>query len=256
MSSDITLNRDSFILEVNDKAIVPTFVNGERFIDLGESFAPMDIKPATDNDYLVIFELENSDVKSSYNFKIKNIRNSIANIDSAYREILIKPTDLDKVKDMGTKSIGDKVLLNNRIFKSSSLLIQDYDIKERFTEDWNYCTNSGVCRKNGVYTIMPSTANEASINVLKLTATFEHNEELNAVLKKRINYASDLIGYYGHINYTLYGNNKTVKLTKISDSDFSPDSFSYYEVPSEIKNASKIDLILIIRDTKYTFNLK
>ncbi len=251
-----TLDRDSFILESGKESLSPSFTYDGKFIDLGETFSPTEIKSGTDNDYIVVFQINDEDIKKDYNFKIKNIRTSIANIDSAYKEILIKPVNLDKIKDMGNKKIDERVLLDNLIFKSSYFTLSSYDIKEKFTEDWNYCTNSGVCRKNGVYTIMPSTANKSSVNVMKIVSTFEHNDELDPFLKKYINYSSDLIGYYGYLNYNIYGNNKSVKLIKISDSDFSPDNYSYFEVPTELKNANKIDLIILIRGSKYTFNLK
>lgn len=251
-----TLDRDSFILESGKESLSPSFTYDGKFIDLGETFAPTEIKSGTDNDYIVIFQINDEDIKKDYNFKIKNIRTSIANIDSAYKEILIKPVNLDKIKDMGNKKIDERVLLDNLIFKSSYFTLSSYDIKEKFTEDWNYCTNSGVCRKNGVYTIMPSTANKSSVNVMKIVSTFEHSDELDPFIKKYINYSSDLIGYYGYLNYNIYGNNKSVKLIKISDSDFSPDNYSYFEVPTELKNANKIDLIILIRGSKYTFNLK
>ena len=75
-------------------------------------------------------------------------------------------------------------------------------------------------------------------------------------MKKHIKYPSDLLGYYGYISYVYLGNGKSTKLVKIYDSDFDPSNYSYFEVPSELKNASRIELIVSVRGSKYTFNLK
>ena len=44
-------------------------------------------------------------------------------------------------------------------------------------------------------------------------------------------------------------------MTKINVG-FETDNYSYMEVPKEIKEATKIDLIILIRGIKYTINLK
>ena len=38
--------------------------------------------------------------------------------------------------------------------------------------------------------------------------------------------------------------------------DYDVDNYSYMEIPKEVLNANKIDLIILIRGVKYTINLK
>ena len=251
-----TMDRDTFRLEAGKYLISPSFTLGEKFIDLGDGFVPTEMRPGQEKEFLVIFEIDSTLVQKDYKLKIKNIRSSIANIDSAYREILINPINLNEVKDMGKKPINSTFTLNNLIFKNTDFSLINYEIADSFTEDWNYCTNSGVCRKNGKYTIFPETANKNSSSVIKITSTLKYKDKDSLNMQKYVNYPADLLGYYGYINYTYLGNNKTTKLVKIADSDFEPDKYAYFQVPSELKKASKIDLILSIRGNMYTFNLK
>lgn len=257
MSAERLLERDVFKLELNKVQYDPSFTLGSKFIDFGEVYAPSSIRAGETKIVFVIFEINSDRTTNNYLLKIKNTVSNVTNIDSTYREIIIKPKKIDNISDKGKYKLGETITLDNLIFKSTSVTVEDYEINDTFTEDWSYCTNSGVCKKNAKYTIFPETANKASVSVLKLTSKFEYlDKDANSEIKKKVKYSSDLFSYYGFVNYTYLGETKTAKIKKISDSDFNPDNYAYFEVPSQLVNSNKIDLILTIRDSKYTFNLK
>ena len=74
-------------------------------------------------------------------------------------------------------------------------------------------------------------------------------------MKKNIKTSSDLFSYYGIIRYRYYGEYKNVKLEKL-DADVNINSYAYLLIPKEVLKANKIELIILIRGQKYTFNLK
>ena len=73
-------------------------------------------------------------------------------------------------------------------------------------------------------------------------------------MKNYIKNPSDLLEYYGILRYTTFGNVKAMTIKTI-DVKYNKDKVAYIEVPEEIVNASKIELIFNIRGLKYTVNL-
>ena len=89
--------------------------------------------------------------------------------------------------------------------------------------------------------------------VLKIIGSLNLDNSL--YISRYIKTPSDLLKYYGFIRYRYMGKYNTIHLNKL-DIDIQQDKNSYFEVPSEIKDASKIELYLLIRGIKYTFILK
>jgi hypothetical protein len=90
------------------------------------------------------------------------------------------------------------------------------------------------------------------VTLLKLNTTIKMDE--NIPIYKYVKNPSDLLEYYGLIRYTTYGNVKTISINTV-DIKYNEDKVSYIEIPSEIMNASKIELIFNVRGIKYTVNL-
>ena len=74
-------------------------------------------------------------------------------------------------------------------------------------------------------------------------------------MSKYIKCPADFFEQYGIIRYRYQGNYTNVKLKKIKV-DYDVDNYSYMELTNEVLKANKIDLIVLIRGIKYTFNLK
>ena len=81
------------------------------------------------------------------------------------------------------------------------------------------------------------------------------NMDKNVFMNKYIKKASDFYKYYSLIKYRAYGVTKSIS-TNIIQVDYDNDKYSYIEVPKELENANKIELILTIRGVKYTIVLK
>ena len=179
-------------------------------------------------------------------FKIKT-----ENVNDRYKEIIVKPNDIDSSKDMGVYSFPSKVDLKDTIFKNSILTVSSYEMKDSFKEEYEYYINNEL--KKGIQTIFPETTNRGESKIIKIKTNLEVDE--TSIVSKYIKNAGDLFDKYGLISYRYQGSYKTVKLTKIKV-DYQADNFAYMQIPKEVENANKASLILRIRGVKYTFPLE
>ncbi len=242
----VTLNRDTFRVEVDKKLLLPSFSYNDKFMDMGNTYTPNDIQSGEDEDYIVIFEIDENDLNDEYVLKINNVSYT-----STYKDILIKPIDLTKTNDKGTLILPNEINLEDTVLGKSKLNIKSYEIADKFKEKYNYCIQDEC--NTATYSIKPESVNKGTLSVLKLGATL--NMDSSVYVNKFIKYPEDLFNYYGFIRYRNAGQYKTVELKKLNV-DIEKNEYSYFEIPSEVEKSNKIELILLIRGVKYTFMLK
>ena len=227
------------------------FSVSDDFRDLGDIYVPSEIKGSAENNYIVIFEINESEVAQDYILKLRNYDdNSFGIIDSKYKNIIIKPKDISKDVDKGVFEKGSTIKFEDTILKNYEITINDFDMGERFKE--KYVTTVGDEKIDSIYSIEPS--NKGKLCILKIDASFV-NTDSDVYMSKYIKTPADLFNYYGLIRYRYLGNYKTAKLNKIGVK-YETDKYSYLEMPSEVMEANKIEFIILIRGVKYTFNLK
>ena len=250
-NNEYSLTRDTFRLVVNDEMLMPTFSLSERFMDLGTPFNPTNILPGEDKKYIVIFEINKEDKKSDYIFKIKNYDSKkIAAIDTRYKDIIVRPINIDNATDEGTHQLTANLNFEDTILKNTKMNITSYEIGDRFKEEYTYCIKEKC--NNGTYVVIPNVTGKGDISILKINSTLDFDQTL--YMKNYIKDPADLFENYAYVTYTSQGYVRTYNLNKI-DVKYNKDKVAYLEVPSSIKYASKIDLIINIRGKKYTIEL-
>lgn len=238
------LTREMFRLVVNGNLIFPELSMNDKFMDLGKIFTTTKLNSGVEETYYVVFEVPEDSLEDEYTFKIKNNIN--------YVDILVKPKSLDYVTNAGDyNTIPQSVTFTDDTLNGSILNINSYFIKNKFNEKYEYKVGNVV--KEGTYTIMPKITSKGNQNIIRLEMSLGLNPEL--FITKYITKTSDLINYYGYLRYGNDVKTTTIKLNPV-ETNFSSDKYIYSEIPAEAEKAEKIDLILIIRDKKYTINLK
>ena len=245
-SVNYPVDRDTFRLEVNGELLFPIFSAADKFYDIGVLFTPREILSGINQDYIVAFEVDDEFRASEYLFKIKNSTGS-----SNYKDVILKPKNLNVEIDKSTFKLPNKFDLSDTLLKNSELEINSYEIGEKFKEPYKFTINGEV--KNGVYSIMPSESNRGRVLLIKFKAKLKLDE--STYMSTKIKTPADLLSYYGIIKYRYQGNYYSVKLNKI-DMDYDIQDSYFLEIPKEVENANKIDLIILIRGVKYTINLK
>lgn len=252
LNKEFTLNRDTFRLKLDDNLIIPNFNYSNEFLDIGETFSPTTLKPGDEKDFVVVFQVDKSYLSIDYLFRIKNFESSmIGQIDSPYKDVVIKPITLNSIEDVGTFKLPNDIVLNKTLLKNTKLNIKSYEISNVFREYYKY--DFGGVSQTGTYIVKPQSTSNGSKSVLKIESTIEIDS--SAGLERYIKIPSDLYKYYGILKYSSYGNIKTSYMTPIKV-DYYDDKYSYFEVPSDIENANKIQIYLLIRGYRYIINLK
>lgn len=251
---DYILSRDTFKLEVAGRQIVPTFSLSDKFIDIGEAFVPGEVKSGETKDYVVIFEINSSEVYSQYVFKIKNFEDgALGRIEDSYKDIIIKPYDLNSKNDTGSYNIPITLNFEKTVLFNSKTTINSFSISDSFKESYKKCSEILDECYDAIYLVTPEKTGKSNITILKIESSLTLDETL--YLNKYIEFPVDFYKYYAKLKYKAYGVTKTVSLTPIK-SQFNKTKYSYFEIPKEVEDAQKIELIISIRGIKYTIILK
>ncbi len=243
------LNRDTFRLKVGEELLLPSFNYSNKFTDIGDIFAPFELKAGEDAEKTVVFEIKSQDLEKQYLFKINNLINT-SNA-TQYKDVLIIPNSLNNNLDEGNYTIPNEVVLKESILKETTVHISSFEFGDSFKEEYTYELNGK--KRKAIYSIIPEGTNKGEIVILKIKANIKVDDSI--YMKNIIKYPADLFEQYGIIRYRYQGNYKTVKLEKINV-NYNKDDYSYMELTREVLKANKIELILLVRGVKYTFNLK
>lgn len=247
------LYRETFRLELNNTMLIPTFGLDNKFIDVGKTYSPFEIKSGETKEFIIVFELDNSVNQSEFILKIKNYDyGNFTTLESEYKDINIVPKYIDHDEDYGKLYLPIRLNLEETMLGKTNIVLNSYEIATTFKEKYEYCIEENNCMIN-TYIVKPISTGKGNLSVLKLRGTLDLDEDL--YMNKYITNLGDLLSYFGKISYRYRGKYKTASITKIP-TKLKTDEYSYVEVPSELAEANKIEIILTIRGIKYTLVLK
>lgn len=252
-TTNYNLYRETFRLELNNTMLIPTFGLDNKFIDVGKTYSPFEIKSGETKEFIIVFELDNSVNQSEFILKIKNYDyGNFTTLESEYKDINIVPKYIDHDEDYGKLYLPIRLNLEETMLGKTNIVLNSYEIATTFKEKYEYCIEENNCMIN-TYIVKPISTGKGNLSVLKLRGTLDLDE--NLYMNKYITNLGDLLSYFGKISYRYRGKYKTASITKIP-TKLKTDEYSYVEVPSELAEANKIEIILTIRGIKYTLVLK
>lgn len=252
-TTNYNLYRETFRLELNNTMLIPTFGLDNKFIDVGKTYSPFEIKSGETKEFIIVFELDNSVNQSEFILKIKNYDyGNFTTLESEYKDINIVPKYIDHDEDYGKLYLPIRLNLEETMLGKTNIVLNSYEIATTFKEKYEYCIEENNCMIN-TYIVKPISTGKGNLSVLKLRGTLDLDEDL--YMNKYITNLGDLLSYFGKISYRYRGKYKTASITKIP-TKLKTDEYSYVEVPSELAEANKIEIILTIRGIKYTLVLK
>lgn len=252
-TTNYNLYRETFRLELNNTMLIPTFGLDNKFIDVGKTYSPFEIKSGETKEFIIVFELDNSVNQSEFILKIKNYDyGNFTTLESEYKDINIVPKYIDHDEDYGKLYLPIRLNLEETMLGKTNIVLNSYEIATTFKEKYEYCIEENNCMIN-TYIVKSISTGKGNLSVLKLRGTLDLDEDL--YMNKYITNLGDLLSYFGKISYRYRGKYKTASITKIP-TKLKTDEYSYVEVPSELAEANKIEIILTIRGIKYTLVLK
>ena len=115
--------------------------------------------------------------------------------------------------------------------------------------EYLYCYKEKCYDKT--YIVKPSNVDKNA--VIKIVTDYEIDSEIS--LNKKLANVEDTFECFGKIKYRYLGVTREVQAKKIT-ADYLKNNVAYLEVPSEVTDANKIELILSIRGKNITIILK
>ena len=150
-----------------------------------------------------------------------------------------------------TKPGAVRLRINNWYYPISTSIVEG--TKPSFKLEYNYCYKK-ECTKSYEY-VKPSIVSNYDKVLLKLKGTYNLSDEVNI---EGVYDIYDLIDKFGYLKYELNNEVKTqnVKFKEVTSNKAKEMDTYYIEVLKELQNASKISLIIKIRNQTYEYTLK
>ena len=239
------LDLTNYILRTKSGDVYPTLNYNGYFIDLGAGYSKEKIVSGTTSNYILVYELTKKDIKNKYKLDIINsVEYKAGTLISKKKRIGLKPIKSFEIKDVGTYKLNKKVLLDKTALNSSSFILNSFEYKSTFTYNYEACIRSNCTEMVDVINADASKNNtllilKGSLNVLNDTA-FANNRR----------YGKSFFDAFVKIKYDdKYSDVKDITPTALKDEYI-------LEANKDIERAKKIDLLIIVRDKKYTINIK
>lgn len=241
-NKNLTLKTGNFYLDVNGRKFYPTINYKDRLFDLGTTYINQEITNEFSN-YLLTFEIPENMSNKKMILKFYDTNTKIIKIN-------VTPTSLNDEKQIKEANLGEKLSLSESTLKNSEIVINNYELSSTFALNYNYCIDENSCYESVEY-LKPGTNYNIPTMLLKLDGEATKNTNL------RLFDLYDYINDFGTIQYEVNGTLKKVNIgfTKINPKKTTTNDI-YIEVPTELQEATKIDIIFNIRKKMYTYHLK
>lgn len=238
------LNVARFKLVVDKTNYLHTTLYNEKIIDLGKGYTN-EIITTEFNEYLLVFEIPKdlSNKKMYLEYDTENDKKVKFKLD-------IKNLDNDNLTI--TNNITEKMDFNNELIKDGYLLLNNYEINDKFKIDYKFCITKDECYDSYEY-LVPDYKSNYDKTLLKIEGNIE--------LKKSNISISDLYDFINKFGTLVYTIDNETKRQNISFKEVKPtktkvkDTY-YIEVLDEVKNASSISIELKLRNRIYIYKIK
>jgi hypothetical protein len=132
---------------------------------------------------------------------------------------------------------------------NTKLTVTDVQLQDEFMYDATACYDGQCTVSKTRLTIQYTTTQKM---LMKISFNYTKDSKISLA---NVATLADLIRTYGFLRYSGGGNTYTTELVDKTPSNYEGGDL-YYQVPSGLKYATKIELVLRIRDKEFSYNLK
>lgn len=235
-SEDVSIDKSNFRVYSGKNVFFPSYDRSNRFLDIGNAYQGNNIKAGTQDNYVLVYELEQEDIKNSYEMKILSNLEVDANVlTPSYKIINITPQNITRKEELGKTTINKELTLKNTTLGNTRLTLKS----TKLVSSYSYL-NSGRDTSNN--TLVP------------------HQGKMLLVIKDKIKYDKET-SYYKNtyrkfyedfatieFDYENYNGSKKMSTNLIDVTPSGVTSEKVYEVSSLIKYGENLKMILTIRN--------
>ncbi|HOP65883.1 MAG TPA: hypothetical protein PLX66_02560 [Bacilli bacterium] len=245
------LDTTDFRLLVDDEIIYPTQSKNEHFIDLGDPYNNEEIAEKDTSNYILIFELNEDQIKDKYTLRIQeSLSFSDNEIIATYKEVTLIPTVIDTVKTDTAVALNEEIDLKDSSLSNSKLLVSSYEITKSYKYNYTFCIDDECQVSTDTIDATYQTEVEKTLLVLNYELTLDEEAPYTSNIKNETSFFNNFL----KIKYTY--NDKEYTCVPTNRTPNGMNNKVILEVDGKIKNASSITLVITIRNREYNITLK
>ena len=241
------LDTDNFWLQLGNTYVYPILDKSTYFKDLGEPYYKDKIESNKTHKYVLCYSILDNEISNSYTIKIlDSVKYVNGEGTPSYKTLKVSPKENDTVIDKGNYSLKESIDLETTTLKNSSIIIDDYNLTDNYTYEYNYCQGDNCTLKKNAITNNSNT--KKTLIVLDSLVSLDNTSNYSM-------YGSnDFYNNFVTFEYIYNDNTYTSSVTdKSASNDISGNKV--LEVDYNMKYATSIKMIITIRNMKYTISL-
>lgn len=235
LNSSREFDIEKMMLYVDNDFYVPTTRYNDSFKDLGNVYKNVSIKAKETVSYILVYEINAPKSNSNFLFKYQNVLSSNKLI-----RIKARILNISEFKIKGDYKYSDSVSIPINENKTLSFKLTDFSINDSINYRYQSCDSNNICP------IYQDTVSKSGKKIL-YTKVYLNDTSREDFLS--------FVNNYGKIRYLVNGTYMTVPV-KFAVTKNYKGNYLYLEVPSDVVNATSIDLYFTIRTYQYFYNLK
>ena len=245
-----TFDYNSFFIELEERRVYPILDRAGYFLDYG---LPMRqdtvLKNNTENNYVLVYELQKKELGKEYTLKIlEQIAYQLGSIAPEYKTVSLKPYQAIDIKIKKETKLGKILTFDGTNIGYSSFQIKNYNITNHYSYQYNQC-NEKDCRS--LTEKVSANSGNTTLLILEGEYMIDHTTDYYKTARTSRLFPEHFLS----VQYTSYDGSKKIAEAKNQTSQTYQKGV-ILETTAEILNASKIDLLITIRDQRYIINLK
>jgi len=255
----LALSTYDFCLEIGDDCYYPKLDRSGKFIDLAKPYYAEQIGRGSTTEYVLVYELDNSLVRSKYKIKVlDSLTYKKDKVIPKYKEINIAPTFSDSVKVVGTYAINDEIDLSKTTLLNSKIKITNYSVSQFYRYNYYKCKEDDcdveACTDDNEKCVKLQDGVAAGFGKYFIIMDGEFVLDENSSYSKHKLGSNDFFEDFIDVNYKIDGKENTIGVK-----DATPKKSNgrmILEVNSVIKDADEINLFITVRDQRFILKLK
>ncbi len=250
----VSLDYNSFKIITGGIGLVPSNALAKSFLDYNASSLPMMYTSKDNKDVILIYELSEKMINKSMKIQLYN-GSTYENGKYYDRNIFIpiKPRIIDEVEMVGSYNIKDSIKLDNTFLGNSTVSFNSLSIAKNQIFTYQVCSSDNECKeyKDMITASMLNGRSNNYILLIDSELILDKNSAYAKTYESYSSFAENFISIQYKIGDKVVSD-KAINVTPTTDGI----NFFAFEVPSEITEASIIQAIISIRNSRYIVNLK
>ena len=249
MSEKARLNYDSFIININGKNFTPTLDLSTHFIDYGAPYLGEYIKPDESKDYVLVYQIKKKDIKKNYKLKVlSSFQLKRHDIVTKYAIVDLTPVKIDKVSNIQSFNLKDKINLGGTNVGSTLITVNDFYRGNSYSYDYEYCYTEKNCTTKKNVISLDYTKSRTTPSLLVLS--YDYDLDDSTAYAKQI---KDDNMFFEHFLTVRVNDSEEYAVTNVTPKTLTGKVA--LQVNGNINQAAKIELCFTIRNKRYILNL-